>query len=261
MRPPLSSECPGVGHEVESLPDVRRADARSAGIRRPDGVTRSLQVSRNKVEPREARAARNLFAKHDVRAALADEPEPVGPEVPGVGKASGFARCAERLARAGAGPDGPVVRPAGAAQRVAPHPDSGKEVALPEPPQILSPHVTHISLIDLSRRNVSTRDQRPQPRRGKRIAFVVVGAVWRHRGTHGSPNRRRLSRRARQRAARLSACPSATTPAHTTTAMPSHISHNTTTFASALMSASLRSRAARAALGTPSARPPPAPTV
>jgi hypothetical protein len=41
----------GVGHEVQSLPDVRRPEARSAGIERPDGVALCFQVSVNSVEP------------------------------------------------------------------------------------------------------------------------------------------------------------------------------------------------------------------
>jgi len=69
----------GVAHEVQSLPDVRRPEARSAGIRRPDGVTRSFQVSRNNVEPSKPVFARNLLAKDCVRRALANEPEPCGP--------------------------------------------------------------------------------------------------------------------------------------------------------------------------------------
>jgi hypothetical protein len=50
-----------------------RADARSAEINRPAGVARSFQVSLYKVEPAEAVLARNLLAKDDWRAALADE--------------------------------------------------------------------------------------------------------------------------------------------------------------------------------------------
>jgi hypothetical protein len=56
------------------LSDVGRADARSAGIDRPDGVARSFHVSLYKVEPSEAVFARNLLAKDDWRAALLNEP-------------------------------------------------------------------------------------------------------------------------------------------------------------------------------------------
>mgnify|MGYP003338890493 FL=1 len=48
----------GVGHplcgEVQSLSDVRRTDARSAEIERPDGVVRCFHVSVYKVEPLQA---------------------------------------------------------------------------------------------------------------------------------------------------------------------------------------------------------------
>lgn len=55
----------GQGAEVKSLADVRRADARSAQICNPDGVTRVFQVSAYKVEPRESVLTRNLLAKND----------------------------------------------------------------------------------------------------------------------------------------------------------------------------------------------------
>jgi hypothetical protein len=76
---PVESSARQVGHEVQSLPDVRRPEARSAQIRRPDGVTRSFQVRRNNVEPSKAVFGRNLLAKDCVRAALANEPEPCRP--------------------------------------------------------------------------------------------------------------------------------------------------------------------------------------
>ncbi len=71
----------GVGHphKPEPLSDVGRPDARSAQISRPDGVARSFQVSRYKVEPAEAVLARNLLAKDDWRVALVDEMKPVRP--------------------------------------------------------------------------------------------------------------------------------------------------------------------------------------
>jgi hypothetical protein len=59
---------------VEPLSDVRSTDARSAGIDRPAGVSRSFQVSLYKVEPSEAVLACNLFSNDDWRAALRDEP-------------------------------------------------------------------------------------------------------------------------------------------------------------------------------------------
>jgi hypothetical protein len=57
----------GVGHpnKPEALSDVRRADARSAQICRPEGVARCFHVSVYKVEPTEAVLACNLLAKDD----------------------------------------------------------------------------------------------------------------------------------------------------------------------------------------------------
>lgn len=68
-----------IGNEPESLSDVRRADARSAEIDRPDGVSLSFQVVLYKVEPSKAVLARNLLAKDDARVELADEVMPVRP--------------------------------------------------------------------------------------------------------------------------------------------------------------------------------------
>jgi hypothetical protein len=96
---PVASFTTGVGHEVQSLSDVRRTEARSAGIKRPAGVSRCFQVSLNNVEPSEAVLTCNLLAKDDARAALADEVEPSGPKVPLVSKPFSFACRAERLAR------------------------------------------------------------------------------------------------------------------------------------------------------------------
>jgi hypothetical protein len=63
--PPLGPSCwQGVGHPIQTLPEMRRADPRSAGIDRPEGVVRSLHVSLYKVEPCEAAFTRNLLAKN-----------------------------------------------------------------------------------------------------------------------------------------------------------------------------------------------------
>jgi hypothetical protein len=78
----------GDSHEVEPLSLVRSTDARRCKICRPAGVTLFFQVSENSVEPPESIRARNLLSKHDWRAALADETEPLGPQVPLVLKAA-----------------------------------------------------------------------------------------------------------------------------------------------------------------------------
>jgi hypothetical protein len=90
----------GVGTPVRPVSDVVGAEATSRQNRRPDGVTQSLQVVLNKVDPRACAFPRNLLSKDDCRSALADEAEERGPEVPLVSKSSALARLAERLARA-----------------------------------------------------------------------------------------------------------------------------------------------------------------
>lgn len=99
---PFASDAAGVGHgnKVESLSDVPRTDARSAQIDRCKGVTRTFHVRVNKVEPIEAVLARNLFAKHDARAALRDEVVEERPKVPLVVEPTAHAANAEWLARA-----------------------------------------------------------------------------------------------------------------------------------------------------------------
>jgi hypothetical protein len=88
----------GVGHPEQPLPDVRRADARSAQIGGPDGISRSLQVSSYSGEPFESIAACNLLAKDHWRAALGDEAEKIGPKVPLILGPPSLAGGTERLA-------------------------------------------------------------------------------------------------------------------------------------------------------------------
>ena len=102
LRPPLGVF--GVGqplsHKKQSLPDMRRTDARSAKIGRPNGVTLVFHFSVYKVEPAEASFACNLFAKDDWRAALADEIVPCRPQVPLVVESFALPGGAEWLAGA-----------------------------------------------------------------------------------------------------------------------------------------------------------------
>src|SRR3954471_12390147 len=130
MHPPpvVSPSLLGVGHEVKPFPDVRCPDAASRERDRPNGVTDSLQVILNKVEPAICNRCFNLFTKEDWRLALGDEMEPRRPKVPLVSSPFSFACRAERLARATSGPDWSVVWPSGASQSVAPNSDPGKEV-------------------------------------------------------------------------------------------------------------------------------------
>jgi hypothetical protein len=155
---------------------VRRTDARSAEIDRPDGVVRTFQVSVNKVEPVKAVAACNLLAKHDARAALRDEAEPLRPEVPLVGKSKPAAGRAERLARATAGPDRAVVRPTGETQRVRPRADACEEVALVIADKLLWRDIADIPFVDVAGSNQTRGDQVAQPLGRVRVVLVVPGS-------------------------------------------------------------------------------------
>jgi hypothetical protein len=72
----------GVGQadaKEEPLTLVRRSNARSRKINRPDGVADAFHVSRYKVEPSKSVFGRNLFAKDCVRSADLDKVEPRRP--------------------------------------------------------------------------------------------------------------------------------------------------------------------------------------
>lgn len=114
--------------EEEPLSSVRGADARSAGIECPAGVSLSFQVRANNVEPLEAVLARNLFAKHNVRATLADEGEEGGPEMSLVLEALLVSGVGEGLAGTRPGPDGPIVGPSSESKSEGPSSDSGEGV-------------------------------------------------------------------------------------------------------------------------------------
>ncbi len=157
---------------------MRRAEARSAGIDRPDGVARAFQVSVYKVEPTEAVLACNLFAKDCVRAALRDEVEEGRPEMPLVVKPSAFACRAERLAGARCCPNWAIVRPPSTSQGVGPDADPPKQMHLDEIPHIVGVHIFDASVIYYPRRDLARLNEFAQPIRRKRINFVIVGPLF-----------------------------------------------------------------------------------
>jgi hypothetical protein len=159
----------GVGQpdcaEVESLADVRGADARSAQIGSPDGIVQCFQVSAYSVEPRPAVSARNLLSKDDWRAALLNELDPDGPEVALVVGAFAPARDGEGLAGAGTGPDGPVVGPASESERVAPDPDAGESVKLSCVSNVIRLNLSNAARVHRAARDVASRRQVGEPLR------------------------------------------------------------------------------------------------
>jgi hypothetical protein len=120
----------GVGHPIKTLPSVWGSEARSAEIDRPAGVTRTVQVRLNKVEPSESVNGRNLLAKANDRSSCFDESKEFWPKMPFVVERFAFTGRAEWLAGAASGPDFSVVCPPSEPERVRPDSNAGEEMAL-----------------------------------------------------------------------------------------------------------------------------------
>jgi hypothetical protein len=153
-----------------------RSDARSRQIGGPDGIAKSFQVSSYSIEPRDAIAARNLFAKDRCRRALADEPPKLGPQVPLVGFAFPLAGFAERLARTRSGPDFPIVGPSGEPQGEFPSSDSCEKVAssVSSSQNVFWSNISNISPIDHAGPQLACGAKIRQPIRCKPLDLVVV---------------------------------------------------------------------------------------
>ncbi len=163
-----------VGDEVESLADVRRAEARSAEIESPEGVSLFFHVRLYKVEPRKSVRRRNLLSKDDIRIVLRDEAEPYRPEVSFVFEAFLATGGRERLTRARAGPNLTVFRPSGVLEGEGPRPDSSKEVALAVSSKIIGRNLSNGAGVYISFRQDTSSDQSPHPIGGVFLDFVVV---------------------------------------------------------------------------------------
>ena len=100
----------------------------------------------------------DLLPEDDRRPAGFDEPEEVGPKVSVVADPFPLAGGTERLARAGAGPDGAVVGPAGEPQGVGPAPSPAEEVVLSMPGKVGWNHVTDVPLVHVPGRQMPGLD-------------------------------------------------------------------------------------------------------
>src|SRR5206468_9525430 len=116
------------------------------------------------------------------RPTLADEVEPVRPQVPLVSKPKAFACRAERLAGARARPNSSAVIPPSAAKRIGPDADPGEEMALGEFAQLVRSNIFDAPFVNHAGRNVAGSDQVAQPFGRKRVYFVVV------RSGHSEPS-------------------------------------------------------------------------
>lgn len=132
-----------VGHPIQPLPNVWRADARSAQIGTPAGISQCFQVSAYSGEPFTPILARNLLSKDNWRAALGDEAVKSGPEVSFVGMAKLFASARKRLTWTGASPYGAVIAPPSEVEREGPSADSSEEVALRETFEVTWLHILY----------------------------------------------------------------------------------------------------------------------
>lgn len=162
----------GVGHKPQPVPSVRRPDTASRQYCRPDGVADSFHVRIHSIEPVRASRTRNLLAKDDCRAALADETEPGGPEMTRVGRALPLTGDALALAGAGAGPD--RAAPISERKRAIPAAKAGEEMTAGEALEIACVNLGDRAIVDDSIRNQPLSDQIAQPLRCKRIILVVV---------------------------------------------------------------------------------------
>lgn len=175
LTPLSASAAVGVGHPIRTVTDVRGTDARRRKRDSPEGIFHGFQVSLYKVEPRLRVLACNLLTKEFSRAALADEPGKMWPEMTRVIKPSSFACRGERLARTGTGPNRSIIWPAGAAKGERPDADSREEVALCVVLEVIWVNILDRSFVDVARCYVAGGDQVSKPLSGIWVEFVVVG--------------------------------------------------------------------------------------
>jgi hypothetical protein len=158
------------------MPELRRGHASSWKRDRPDGVIHGFQVILYKVDPFVGESAtRSLLSKNDWRAALLDEPMPGRPEVPLVSKPAAFACLGERLAWAGASPDGTFVGPPGLPESEGPEPDAGEEMALGVAAEVIGTDVLDGPGVHVSGRKKSSCDETAEPFAFFFVDLIVVG--------------------------------------------------------------------------------------
>jgi hypothetical protein len=116
----------------------------------------------------------HLLANDRDRAALADEPEEVRPEVPFVGMAFALAGRREGLAGTRPGPEGAFVGPAGEPGGEGPPGDAGEEVAGLVSHKVACTNFGDVAFIDFPARDQLLGDEDAQPRGRVPVEFVVI---------------------------------------------------------------------------------------
>jgi hypothetical protein len=163
-----------VGHPVQPLSPVGRADARSAQIGSPAGISQVFHVKTNSGEPFAAIFARNLFAKDRCRPALGDEAVKSGPQVPLVGVPLSLASARKRLTGTGSGPDSGHALKVGPSQSERPSADAGEKMTLCESLKLMGLYLGYAALIDHAVGQFTGGDQFAQPCASQRVVVVVV---------------------------------------------------------------------------------------
>lgn len=161
-----------------------RSNRRGSQYTRPDGVAFSFQVCAYSIEPTEPDSSRHLLPKYDVRAALADEPEHLGPEVAGVRVALAFACRRIGLAGAGSGENRSVCRPSSELEGVLPSPEPGEQMNSLMSNKVGWSEIPDVSLIDAPLADQAFLHQLSQPGGGPGVVFGVEGR-------HTSPSGKR----------------------------------------------------------------------
>lgn len=163
-----------VGHKPKTISEMVRTRARGFDRDAPHGVTHGFQITSHAAEP--FNRVRNLLSKNDCRRSLRDEPEKFWPKVSLVGKALLRARDGERLAWAGAGPNGSAVLPSGEPESAAPPSESGEEMALRVSGKVAGLYVNDTSLVNVAGRDVSGGDEVSEPLSGEGVDFIVISS-------------------------------------------------------------------------------------
>jgi len=128
-----------------------------------------------------ARRSRNLLSHKDSGsvsslAASTDKSIHVWPQMPWIIDAEPFAGRRERLAGAGGGPEGPVVRPSSKSSCDGPEAGSGEEMDLRVACEVIGLDILDAAVIDIAGRDQAIGDQAAQDMRGVAVELVVVGA-------------------------------------------------------------------------------------
>ena len=165
----------GVGHEPQSLSDVRRPDAASWQYGRPAGVAFAFHVSENNVEPAPSNCRFNLLSKDCWRAPLRDERKPRRPQVAFVIACLARAGGRERLAGTTSCPNRSIIGPTGLTEGDRPAADACEEMGLAVAPEIVGPHVNDASLVNVAWCDLTGFDEVAEPLCGIGVDLVVVG--------------------------------------------------------------------------------------